>query len=834
MHFTMCVNAEGMPTSHPSLIRMDTEGIGASSGDGEASSSSSHPHDTRPIPMHTYTPYYSHKQARIAGLVPLEEYSDDVCAQLKTLQDCLSSLFSPLLSSPLPCWCRLDTRTSTTALVVPHVIAGPASRAYTVWERCMAAGVSCEIEGLPSLLPSPLLWGTHIPTLDTHVGDTKCLVVSGPPPIDASSHCNDALSSAVSSSLLLSSLLLSSGAHVQPGTPDIADFLTRSLDTSGLPSFIADQIIQFCTPRPSPTPLLFHHLTPDALRSILPFETRKRLFDVLAFGVQQAIGKLSPSPRDPRIPRVSGGVGVSVRHQRAKFVVSRDHLWESLTLMFESSTSSNSTPGPEDVGVVPTDIGEVQVQFSHESGHGLGPTMEFFSLACAEFAQLRLAYMLPHNAMVTRDRVLTEGDVPSIAAPSLPFWYAPAHATLLHPYPIIPGSSNGAVSSPLLCRHVSNVFRRLGRLTALAMRDNRLLDLPFSKPFIRMLLGGQGHNHVDVNDLCDVDPMLYRSLRPVLELCKQRDALIYQLQAAPKGSTQAVAAADGLLTLATAMEDLCLDAVYPWDREHMLIPIGGAAIHATTTSITASVKTRSSGSIKTCTSTSSGSGSDGSALQSIRDAIPTSLDASQTTWCSLQSMLETLTTDTTSVHLLNARGFVQCICERLLRDGIQFHVDAFLCGFAYFAPSGWQAIKLFHADELSEVLCGCAGVSDASCWRASEIQRHIRTSHGYTNTSTQILQLLDVIQSFDVPNRRLFLRFITGSPRLPLGGFARLSTPLTVVKRATLAFERPDDILPTCSTCNVYLKLPEYSSRAILEAKLLLAMAEGQGEFAFD
>jgi E3 ubiquitin-protein ligase TRIP12 len=50
--------------------------------------------------------------------------------------------------------------------------------------------------------------------------------------------------------------------------------------------------------------------------------------------------------------------------------------------------------------------------------------------------------------------------------------------------------------------------------------------------------------------------------------------------------------------------------------------------------------------------------------------------------------------------------------------------------------------------------------------------------------------------------RRKFLVFVTGSPRLPNGGFGALEPKLTVVLKKTLnATENADDILPSVMTC---------------------------------
>ena len=107
--------------------------------------------------------------------------------------------------------------------------------------------------------------------------------------------------------------------------------------------------------------------------------------------------------------------------------------------------------------------------------------------------------------------------------------------------------------------------------------------------------------------------------------------------------------------------------------------------------------------------------------------------------------------------------------------------------------------------------------------------------NGYTAGSPQVRQLLATMEAFSRPERRLFLRFVTGSPRLPIGGFGALSPPLTVVKAVpSQPGARADDLLPTCSTCQVFLKLPAYSGPAVLREKLLLAIHEGQGIFDFD
>jgi hypothetical protein len=91
---------------------------------------------------------------------------------------------------------------------------------------------------------------------------------------------------------------------------------------------------------------------------------------------------------------------------------------------------------------------------------------------------------------------------------------------------------------------------------------------------------------------------------------------------------------------------------------------------------------------------------------------------------------------------------------------------------------------------------------------------------------------LQVLQDMSEPQRRLFLRFLTGNPTLPAGGLHGLKPPITVVRRESDNSNiSSDEYLPSVMTCVNYLKLPPYSSREVLAAKLHAAMSQGQAAF---
>lgn len=93
------------------------------------------------------------------------------------------------------------------------------------------------------------------------------------------------------------------------------------------------------------------------------------------------------------------------------------------------------------------------------------------------------------------------------------------------------------------------------------------------------------------------------------------------------------------------------------------------------------------------------------------------------------------------------------------------------------------------------------------------------------------------ITELDKEERRKFLKFVTGSPRLPQGGFGALDPRLTVVLKKPNGPEQThsqltiDEILPSVMTCQNYVKLPAYSSFEALKAKFEQAYNEGASNF---
>jgi E3 ubiquitin-protein ligase TRIP12 len=136
---------------------------------------------------------------------------------------------------------------------------------------------------------------------------------------------------------------------------------------------------------------------------------------------------------------------------------------------------------------------------------------------------------------------------------------------------------------------------------------------------------------------------------------------------------------------------------------------------------------------------------------------------------------------------------------------------------------------LFADDELEQMLCG---TESDGLWDVQSLFECVRLDHGYTAASPVVRYLFEALCELSRDEQRLFLKFLTGSPRLPLGGLRALDPRLTVVRKVVDEGRTADSVLPSVMTCQHYLKLPEYSSKDVLVARLRLAIQEGQDAFA--
>ncbi|XP_004537340.1 uncharacterized protein LOC101452566 isoform X2 [Ceratitis capitata] len=182
----------------------------------------------------------------------------------------------------------------------------------------------------------------------------------------------------------------------------------------------------------------------------------------------------------------------------------------------------------------------------------------------------------------------------------------------------------------------------------------------------------------------------------------------------------------------------------------------------------------------------------------------------------------------TAVTIHNLHQYISLVTYWFLIEGVQKQFEALREGFDSVFPS--QRLRMFYPEELESVFCG-SGASNYQRWDVKMLQDCCRTDHGFTQDSQAIQYLYDILSSYNRDEQRLFLQFVTGSPRLPTGGFKSLTPQLTIVRKTFDGNQNPNDYLPSVMTCVNYLKLPEYSSREVMRQKLKVAANEGSMSF---
>lgn len=172
----------------------------------------------------------------------------------------------------------------------------------------------------------------------------------------------------------------------------------------------------------------------------------------------------------------------------------------------------------------------------------------------------------------------------------------------------------------------------------------------------------------------------------------------------------------------------------------------------------------------------------------------------------------------------NLLFYIHSILDATLYSGVIHQIKSFMEGFSTVFPI--STLLLFSPDELVELF----GNAEED-WSVDVLHSSVNTNHGYSKDSSSLKQLISIFLEFDYHQRRFLLQFITGSPRLPPGGFKALRPPFTVVRKLPENGLTDDDYLPSVMSCANYLKLPKYSSKEIMKKRILQAITEGSGSF---
>jgi len=171
----------------------------------------------------------------------------------------------------------------------------------------------------------------------------------------------------------------------------------------------------------------------------------------------------------------------------------------------------------------------------------------------------------------------------------------------------------------------------------------------------------------------------------------------------------------------------------------------------------------------------------------------------------------------------NKEEFVDLSCRRRLVDSIEPQLDALKAGFYdIMEPS---LLDNFSEAELELILCGLP-VIDIDDWRG-----HTDYKAGYTAEDDVIVWFWELVTDWDQEMRARLLQFVTGTSKVPMGGFANLYGA-TGPKRFQIIRVYNTDRLPQANTCFNELLLPPYYSKERLADFLTISIYDGGDVFA--
>lgn len=162
---------------------------------------------------------------------------------------------------------------------------------------------------------------------------------------------------------------------------------------------------------------------------------------------------------------------------------------------------------------------------------------------------------------------------------------------------------------------------------------------------------------------------------------------------------------------------------------------------------------------------------------------------------------------------LNKKEYVELVVQWRTEFGVKAQLDALVQGFNSLVPA--SAIKVFNLGELRMLLNGKPTI-DVEELRASTVFQG-----GYSEHSQVVLWLWQALREFSLETRGLFLKFMTGTNKIPLDGF---DPPLNLTRS-----DLDPRALPRTHTCFNQLVLPEYASYAALVEKVMFAIQNAEG-----
>ncbi|XP_042403333.1 E3 ubiquitin-protein ligase UPL3-like isoform X1 [Zingiber officinale] len=286
---------------------------------------------------------------------------------------------------------------------------------------------------------------------------------------------------------------------------------------------------------------------------LFPFDTRRQYFYSTAFGLSRALHRLqqqqnsdnqnSTSEREVRVGRL----------QRQKVRIARNRILDSAVKVMTMYVSQKAV---------------LEVEYFGEVGTGLGPTLEFYTLLSHDLQKVELGLwrtnttsessvmLIDVNGTDSRendDSLQEKKAVNDLPVGRQDIVQSPLG---LFPRPWPPGAdaSDGSQFSKVI-----EYFRLVGQTMAKALQDGRLLDLPLSMAFYKLVLGQE----LELHDILLFDAEFGKILQELQALVLHK-----QFLDSNAGNNQ-MAIAD-LHFQGASIEDLCLYFTLPGYPEYIL------------------------------------------------------------------------------------------------------------------------------------------------------------------------------------------------------------------------------------------------------------------------
>ncbi|XP_061531372.1 E3 ubiquitin-protein ligase HECTD1 isoform X2 [Phycodurus eques] len=532
---------------------------------------------------------------------------------------------------------------------------------------------------------------------------------------------------------------------------------------------------------------------------LIPFETRQLFFTCTAFGASRAIVWLQ-NRREATMERSRASATVRrddpgdfrmgrLKHERVK-VPRGDATMEWAESVMRVHADRKSV---------------LEVEFQGEEGTGLGPTLEFYALVAAEFQRTSLGMWLCDDDFP--DDESRQVDLGGGLKP--PGFYVQRSCGLF-PAPFPQDSEE--------LERIGELFRFLGVFLAKCIQDNRLVDLPVSQPFFKLLCMG------DIKS--NMSKLLYSPQgdpeRPPPSDVRSEASTEESRETFSVGSLDDNSKSEFIMDPPKPKPPAWYHGILTWDDFQLVNPHRASFLKEVKE---LAVKRRQILSSKVLSEDEKNTRLQDLMLRNpLGSGPPLSIEdlglnfqfcpSSKVHGFSAVDLKPN--GDDEMVTMENAEDYVELMFDFCMHTGIQEQMEAFREGFNGVFPM--EKLSSFSHKEVQMILCG----NQSPSWTSDDIINYTEPKLGYTRDSAGFVRFVRVLCGMSSDERKAFLQFTTGCSTLPPGGLANLHPRLTIVRKV----DATDSSYPSVNTCVHYLKLPEYSSEDIMRERLLAATME--------